>query len=169
MLTQRKQNSTFQNDAFEAKTDEYYETRVVEIYIEFNGIGVVDTLNENYRADVYIEAKWIDDSVADVYDPNVHWNPMLSIENALDLSKNNVTYKIEKDNSNKTVITEMRRAKGTFWERLELHDFPIDIQELSISIVSTLNSYEVKIVPDKNKPSFIDLDTKHTFTDQQKW
>lgn len=56
-----------------------------------------------------------------------------------------------------------------FWERLELHKFPIDVQELSVSITSKLTSNELKIVADPQKLSYINFDAGNTFTEQQKW
>ena len=57
---------------------------------------------------------------------------------------------------------------GQFWERLELHNFPVDVQELSITLASKRSFSEVKIVSDPNRISYIDLDASNTFIDQQK-
>lgn len=58
---------------------------------------------------------------------------------------------------------------GYFWERLELHHFPIDLQELSISVISKLSSNEVKLISDDKRLSFVNMDAANTFIDQQKW
>lgn len=59
--------------------------------------------------------------------------------------------------------------KGVFWERLELENFPIDVQELSISLSSRLSGNEVKLVSDPDRISYVNFDAVNTFTDQQKW
>ena len=56
-----------------------------------------------------------------------------------------------------------------FWERLELHNFPVDVQELSITLATRRSSNEVKLVSDPFRISYIALDASNTFIDQQKW
>lgn len=57
--------------------------------------------------------------------------------------------------------------KGDFWERLELYEFPLDIQELSITICSKLDSSELEIIPDQEKLSTIHPRAFKTFESQQ--
>ncbi len=45
--------------------------RHVQVIIEFSRIGEIDTMNEKYTAEFYIEAKWIEKKSFDVYDPKV--------------------------------------------------------------------------------------------------
>ena len=61
------------------------------------------------------------------------------------------------------------KFKGVFWERLELHDFPVDTQELSITLTTKRGLTELKLVSNPNKLSFIDLNAKSIFMEQQKW
>lgn len=56
-----------------------------------------------------------------------------------------------------------------FWERLELFNFPVDIQELSVILASRLGPHEVKLVPEPDRLSFMNLNALNTFIDQQKW
>lgn len=53
--------------------------------------------------------------------------------------------------------------------RLELHNFPVDVQELSITLATKRSPSEVKLVSDPIRLSYIDLDASNTFIDQQKW
>ena len=69
--------------------------------------------------------------------------------------------KIERKNSQK--------FKGVFWERLELHDFPVDTQELSITLTTKRSPSELRLASNPNKLSFIDLNAKSIFMEQQKW
>lgn len=94
------------------------------------------------------------------------------IENALQLAKEDISYKVERDPdnySNQTLVTEVRKVKGFFWERLELENFPLDLQELSVTLASSREASEVRLLSDKKRLSHINLNAKHMFTDQQKW
>ena len=60
--------------------------------------------------------------------------------------------------------------KGVFWERLELHNFPQDVQELSIRLSSDRSSREIKLISDSLNKSCLDLPkAMNTFMEQQKW
>ena len=92
----------------------------VEVLFEFVKFGEIDTMNEKYQAEVNIESKWIElDQTITQYDPKKNWNPQLFIENALQLTKEQIDYEIEKQNDGTIWIVERRNVKGTFWERLE--------------------------------------------------
>ena len=70
-------------------------------------------------------------------------------------------------NSNFAVlVTEIRKIKALFYERLELYDFPMDMQELSVRIASNLSTDEVVIVDDPKKISTIE---KEGLMVQQEW
>lgn len=69
----------------------------------------------------------------------------------------------------KVMITETRTAKGSFWERIELQNFPLDVQELSVTFASRYKPSRVKLVADPLKISNIHPEAPHTFRDQQKW
>ena len=59
---------------------------------------------------------------------------------------------------------------GIFWERLELQNFPLDVQELSARLVSKRDPNEIKLIPDSKRQSRIDLPkAMDTFVEQQKW
>ena len=53
--------------------------------------------------------------------------------------------------------------------RIELHDFPLDVQELSITFASRYRPSKVRLIADCEKISYIHPDALHTFRDQQKW
>ena len=52
---------------------------------------------------------------------------------------------------------------------LRLHNFPLDIQELSVALCSKLGKNQVKLLPNPKRFSNIDVDATSTFIDQQKW
>ena len=59
--------------------------------------------------------------------------------------------------------------KGIFWERLELQNFPVDVQELSVTLTSERGVNEVKLVGDPYRASFLNFNASNTFMEQQKW
>lgn len=140
----------------------------VEIFVSFLSIGEIDTMNERFSAEVLIECEWIDNSVNENYDSNKNWNPKLYIENALSDCKETVSYTLERKCQN-VIIKESRHLKGSFWERLELDKFPLDIQELSIIITSKYNRSELSLISNFQKLSYLEPEALNTFRDQQKW
>ena len=90
--------------------------KLVEVSIEFLSIGEIDIMNEIYDAEVKIKSRWYDDEDIDEYDRDVHWYPKLFIVNAFPDIKEDIRYRVEKI-QNKSIITEIRIAKGKFWER----------------------------------------------------
>ena len=58
--------------------------------------------------------------------------------------------------------------KAEFWEKIELYNFPFDIQELSIEVSSKLTRDRTILV--KMADQFnLDSSANETFIDQQKW
>ncbi len=124
------------------------------------------------------------------YDANLFWSPQLHIENAIGDLKEEVRHKleiVEKDGSdilsdsnfnpknnqfneiinNLTVrVCEMRKCRGVFYERLELYDFPMDTQELSITLTSKRNKNEIEFIENDKDPCSINTED---FLDQQEW
>lgn len=124
------------------------------------------------------------------YDPNFFWSPQLYIENAIGELKEEIRHRleiVEKEGShllddpnyhpkngefqelinNLTVrVSEMRKLRGVFYERLELYDFPMDTQELSITLTSKRNSGEIEFV--ENQKDGCSINTED-FLDQQEW
>lgn len=116
------------------------------------------------------------------YDSTLFWSPSLFIENAIGDLKEDIRHKleiVEKANpdtsntntntsfSNLTVkVCEMRKVRGVFYERLELYDFPMDIQEISITLTSKLSVNQVELV--ENPRDACSINTED-FLDQQEW
>ncbi|CAF3606146.1 unnamed protein product [Rotaria sp. Silwood1] len=66
----------------------------------------------------------------------------------------------------KLEICEHRRARGAFWEKLELNHFPVDVQDLTVSITSDHHMNTVLLVQDEDRFSIIN---REAFFDQQEW
>lgn len=91
--------------------------KTVESAFEFVTIGEIDTMNEFFQAEVIIESKWMFNEAEierEVYDPKKHWNPKLYIENAKNISKEEITYEINVVNG-VTFINETRLIKGIIY------------------------------------------------------
>ncbi len=139
--------------------------KTVYIDFEFTRIGEIDTMNEKYYAEVSFQLSWTENKLIEKYDRNKDWNPQISIENMFVKPDETIEYQtIVKDSS--TIITEKRKVKGYLWERLELQNFPFDVQELSVVLISRLDDKSLKLV---GRNYSLGYSTLHTFVDQQKW
>ena len=145
------------------------DARRVRVMIEFTKLGEIDNLNDRYQAVFNIDSSWIEPTDIDFYDPSRHWNPKLYIENAFQEPKEAITYSMRRDSEQNLVITEHRETKGYFWERLELESFPIDVQELSITLASRLDSHDIHLEADPSNWSHLRSNTANIFVEQQKW
>ena len=90
------------------------ENKKCDVIIDFNfiKIGEIDMMNDKYQAEVYIEAYWIANENIEKYDPAVHWNPLLYIENLVTESMHTIEYKMSYNENNQLIITEHRKIKG---------------------------------------------------------
>jgi hypothetical protein len=164
-------------------------TRVVFLKIED-----VNTKNESFAAEVFIESCWEDDNLYKKlyrdknvdkkqtnnelqklqYDPNIHWSPELFVENAIGEFKQEIKHRFElidrSSNQNSKdytiLVIESKKLKSNFYERLELHDFPMDQQEISIKITSKRSLKEVVVLENQNNMCTVNKDG---FLVQQEW
>jgi hypothetical protein len=153
----------------------------------FLRIGEIDTLNEKYQAQASIEARWevkfdklsadlsADDKKLLIDGKSVslqkyaesHWHPQLYVENALGDLKEQIRYSAKRSkDGNEFYVCEHRDVKGLFWEKLELHHFPSDVQDLSISIASMFYNDKVVLYADRHHHSGVN---REAFVDQQEW
>ncbi|KAF5406375.1 hypothetical protein PHET_00094 [Paragonimus heterotremus] len=146
---------------------------VVEIRVVFLKIGEIDTLKETYRADAFIQVKWREPRLDGKTDEELRridlqrcWNPLILIDNILSESKDQHWSLTQKSEQNEVYIVERRRLRGVFLETLELNDFPLDVQDLTITLTSERPDSEVILVPDRNELCGINL---QTLIDQQEW
>lgn len=150
-------------------------------------LGEIDTLNEKYQAHASIESRWLAPFERFSYELSAddqqrflngravplekyavsHWHPQIYIQNALGDLKEQIKYSAKLIEDRRSVeICEHRDIRGLFWEKLELHHFPSDLQDLSISITSMLFHDKVMLVADPHRFSGIN---REAFSDQQKW
>jgi len=152
----------------------YQILKEVACSLQFITIGEVDTTKENFQANFEIKSKWTDNSIPENNLNKIitnkdwkNWDPKLSIENA-SFDKNNIeeinyfAKKIE----NQIQVTETRNFKGTIWERMEINDFPFDIQELTVCVSSKRNLNSCRIIPDSSRFTEIN-DEKYSALSEQ--
>ncbi|CAL8094473.1 unnamed protein product [Calicophoron daubneyi] len=145
----------------------------VEVRVVFLKIGEIDTLKEFYYADAFLQAKWrepkLDGRTTEelgITELEQFWNPLLYIDNILSETKDTQWLQAQKNEAGEVYLVERRRIKGLFMETLELNDFPLDVQDLTITVTTERPDNEVDIIPDQNEMSAIN---KQTFVDQQEW
>ncbi|CAH8444194.1 unnamed protein product [Dicrocoelium dendriticum] len=146
---------------------------VVEIRVVFLKVGEIDTLKEIYHADAFIQAKWKEPRLEGKTDEELRridlqrcWNPLIIIDNILSESKDQHWMTTQKTEKREIYIVERRRLRGIFLETLELNDFPLDVQDLTITLTSERPDSEVVLVPDRTELCGINL---QTLVDQQEW
>lgn len=121
------------------------------------------SLNEKFYAEVLIEARW-------VFDPsNSSWNPNLYVKNGLSDVKEEINSELVnqydepiRSTSNKRdemiFVWEIRKICGTFWQKFDLKHFPVDVQPLSLEIVTRRSNDECILVENRVHPSVVDRD-----------
>jgi hypothetical protein len=122
----------------------------VDVYIQISFIKIydIDTVNQRYQADAIIQSKWNDPSIKSVNDPiptDKIWKPELYIENAINDVKEDIRYKVVKEEDS-LMICEIRKVKCTLWERLELEDFPLDIQDLNLIVATRKSGKKINFI-----------------------
>ncbi|PVD38998.1 hypothetical protein C0Q70_01623 [Pomacea canaliculata] len=145
----------------------------VLVCVQFFKVGEIDTLKEQYTADVIVRARWREPSLdgqlseqGDMLEPGKYWNPKLYIENAYGDPKENFRYRVMFNEKGEAFISEKRTIKGTFMENLELDDFPFDVQDLTVTVASEFPSTEVELIEDSDNRHMVN---KQSFVDEQEW
>ncbi|UJR29228.1 hypothetical protein I4U23_010442 [Adineta vaga] len=136
----------------------------------------LDTQEESFQAYVAIEARWI-------LKTEINEDEILSSLSNIEQNRleHGETIKLSKDFSetywhpqlfllniahNQYEIREYRDVHGIFDSKFDLHYFPTDVQQLSISMGSALFDNQVSLIADPNQISGIN---RETFVDQQEW
>ncbi|XP_060085710.1 gamma-aminobutyric acid receptor subunit gamma-4-like [Ylistrum balloti] len=147
--------------------------RTVYVKVVFLKLGEIDTVKEQFAADVFIQARWrersLDSSKVSLFlslDFENYWNPNIMIQNRNDSAKRSKWSELRFGKSGEAFIVEKRRIKGTFTEKMELEDFPFDSQDLSVVITSDKSIKEVVFEEDNQDLSSINVSS---FADEQEW
>ena len=154
----------------------------VDVYIiaSYTKIHNIDTLNQRFQADVIIESRWYDPNIKnmnDSFNEKKIWKPELYIENGIKDVYEEVKYQIVEDLFPDTkrdtgdqiprfMMSELRKVTGLFYEHLELEDFPLDVQDLTITVASRKPNKMANLIPLQN--DLLLLNTHHTL-DRSMW
>ncbi|CAM4812533.1 unnamed protein product [Rotaria magnacalcarata] len=142
------------------------EPRIVDVRVIFMRLGQINTLADQFDGEASLEIEWRDSNVIDVYDSKKHWNPNIYIYNALGELKQQITHTIRKTELGETIVCEQQKLKGAYYETLELNNFPLDVQDLTISITSLRTTNEVLLRPHPQRPSRVN---ESAFLAKQQW
>lgn len=156
------------------KWDKFQEaswTSTVDVWVQvsFTKIHDVDTINQRFQAEAMIESKWHDPNVKclnESIDSNKIWKPDLYVENALGDVKEEVHYKIIPEDNDQLMIYEIRRVRGVFYENLELENFPLDVQDLTLFVSTKKSGNKVNLI--LLQPEIHYLQINHTL-DKSMW
>ncbi|XP_074660144.1 cys-loop ligand-gated ion channel-like [Tubulanus polymorphus] len=148
----------------------------VDVSVVFLKIGEIDTIKEQYSADVLVKSKWRTSSLDRAVNEDLEktqnvdiehiWNPRIYIENTLGDPKESIYRSVLWNDKGEAFVQEKRRVKGVFLENLELNDFPFDVQDLTVTIASDRPTNEVEVVSD---PVDLHRINKQSFVDEQEW
>ena len=65
------------------------------------------------------------------------------------------------------LIFETLIFQAQFMEKMELNNFPVDLQELNVLVATKLDTKSINLITENF--SLINREAKRTFVDQQKW
>ncbi|KAK3802579.1 hypothetical protein RRG08_032479 [Elysia crispata] len=148
---------------------EYLESKVeqlVEVKVVFIRIHDIDTINQVFEAEIFIQARWrerrflgyTESALEDIEfyqcrDPQLK---LLNVAGKLDMERTSMVLRYEPD-SISPVLVYMWHVKGVFRERMELQHFPFDVQELSVVLSSNLPVGKVELVGDFFRASSVSV------------
>jgi hypothetical protein len=152
----------------------------VEIRVVVHKIGEIDTMSGKFYAEILLEASWHDPFLREYEQYNLknNWNPHIFIMNYKDNLKQRIWYSecdadrrqqmaLEQEHDDVgCLITERRHVYGTFCHKLDLKDFPADIQNIKLIVSTIHDSNRISLVHNTVNPSAINM---NCFLDHQEW
>ncbi|GFO07710.1 gamma-aminobutyric acid receptor subunit gamma-2 [Plakobranchus ocellatus] len=147
--------------------------RTVYIKAVFLKIEDINTIQEFFSGLVFVKAKWREPALDHCINKDIStikwdgmWGPKLDINNILGEAKQQIWRDIQFNNRGEAFALEKRRVKGSFTERMELQEFPFDIQDLSLLITSDHKDDEIQLEEDEEDISNV---VTHSFVDESEW
>lgn len=146
----------------------------VDVFIDvyFTKIFNIDLVNQRFHAEAIIESKWFDPNIktfCDSIDEQKLWKPDLYIENSIEYIKEEISYRVLPSNTSKyfnnegvlaqssLLVCEIRKINGSFYDNFELKNYPLDVQDLSISVTTKKPGSTVNFVAINNKKKMLSL------------
>ena len=119
----------------------------VHVRVSFTKIFKVDTLNQTFEAEALIESKWRASELQSAHQgpSQLAWKPCLYIDNAVNEPREQTAYSVAEENGH-FVAYEISRLRGVFSESLELENFPLDMQNLTLVVTSRNSAEELNFV-----------------------
>jgi hypothetical protein len=144
---------------------------IVELQLVILKIGQIDTKNETFYAEFFLEASWFESleniqANSLIYDPMKHFNPSILICNSFGELKQDVWYKVEQSGDDKVLVSERHKIQGLFWQRFDFANFPVEVQTLNIEISSSKPAHEVLLVESQEKFNCLN---PNAFMGTQEW
>lgn len=148
-----------------------HKKRKVFVKVNFLKVTDIDTIKEVFHADVFVQVRWREPTLDNSKetknaDVSKYWNPKIVISNASPGAKHRTWRSIKMGVGGEAFITEKHRISGVFAENLELHDFPFDVQDLSIVVSSEMDEDDIEIVEDDHEVSAVNV---VCFVDDTEW
>ncbi|KAK3776583.1 hypothetical protein RRG08_037089 [Elysia crispata] len=160
-------------DAVLHREDVEKRKRTVYIKAVFLKIEDINTIQEFFSGLVFVKARWREPMLDNYNGKDVStikwegmWQPKLEINNTLGEAKQQIWRDVQFNASGEAFALEKRRVKGNFTERMELQEFPFDIQDLSLLITSDFKEEVIQLEEDEEDISCVVTDT---FVDEQEW
>ncbi|GFR96706.1 cys-loop ligand-gated ion channel-like isoform X4 [Elysia marginata] len=147
--------------------------RTVYIKAVFLKIEDINTIQEYFSGLVFVKSRWREPALDSFFGKDVSnikwegmWGPKLDINNVLGEAKQQIWRDVQFNAKGEAFAVEKRRVKGNFTERMELQEFPFDIQDLSLLITSDFKEEMIQLEEDEEDLSSVVTDT---FVDEQEW
>ncbi|XP_032236006.2 cys-loop ligand-gated ion channel isoform X2 [Nematostella vectensis] len=143
----------------------------VNIRCSIISVGDIDTVRQEFKCDIFVCATWREPRLQGKENKDVdwseEWNPRITFFNAVSIDSNqkkrNLIYLPGDD---VPLAQESYRLVGTFKENLELYDFPMDCQELTVTLMSDWTDRVVEFRKDMTR---MDNVRHETFTAVHEW
>ncbi|KAK2161180.1 hypothetical protein LSH36_120g06032 [Paralvinella palmiformis] len=148
------------------------EKKEIFIRVVFIKIGEINTLQENFFADAFVQARWRESKLdgkgakgeeVEFAERDKYWNPSIYVDNCIGEPKESIWHQVHYDSSGSAYIVEKRRIKGLFFEKMELKSYPFDTQIFIGILLFTTFAVDVTLVQNRLQISFILLLSNITF------
>ncbi|XP_068681182.1 cys-loop ligand-gated ion channel-like [Montipora capricornis] len=171
VLREIEDNTHPDGDSKSVDREDMTEKIIVGIRASIISVGDIDTVGQQFKCDFYLSACWAEPRLqgrnTEDIDWNNEWHPRIVFFNALEIEKIQKNHFLFYEEGNEIPYAyESYRMKGSFRENLELWDFPLDYQELTITLMSDWTNKMVKFEKDLKKADTI---RPETFTADQEW
>jgi hypothetical protein len=122
-----------------------FSPRVVFVTLQICYLEKIDIIEHSFVAEVFMNLSWRDDELhSDELESIKKWVPHVGIKNIRSTFKRERWYRYDNPVEGKGIrVNQRTRIKGEFNQRFDLKAFPFDIQDLSVTLVSTAPLQEV--------------------------